>query len=248
MRRLTGDFAPVESHLARARFEPASDQVEERRFAGSVRSDDGVAVTLSDFQAHVVDGAQAAEALAEVFESEQHLARVHRLGLDGLALQRLAHVDHADCFAGAFSGGGFRLLAAMKTLTQAKENRRRIGDVARHSEDDAQHDGAEDDVELVRKLLRDRVVERDVDKGTDRGTKKGRRAAKQRHDNWLRVGRPVEHLWISLLLIHDEKPAGYSREKRGDRVHGELVGPDVDADGCRAVAILANRKEGGAEW
>ena len=67
----------------------------------------------------------------------------------------------------------------MESLAQAQEHGWRVRDAAGHSQHYAQHDGAEDDVELVGKLLRDRVVEHHVDEGADRRPEERARPAQE---------------------------------------------------------------------
>src|SRR5207244_3143572 len=61
MRRQTSDVRSVQGNCPRGRPKLAADDVEQRRFAGAVRSDERVARARLKRQAHVVDGFQAAE-------------------------------------------------------------------------------------------------------------------------------------------------------------------------------------------
>ena len=167
VRRLARDVAAVEDHLARGRLQLAGQQIEERRLARAVRADDGVAVALLHLQADVFDRAQAAEVFAQVLDAEQRLSRVHLFGLDRLAGERLAHVEHSNRLAGALHRR-VSFLRAMEAFAHSCKHGGQVRDAAGHGQDDAQHDGAEDDVELVGELLGDRVVQHDVDEGADR--------------------------------------------------------------------------------
>ena len=135
----------------------------------------------------------------------------------------------------------------METLAQAQEHGRRVRDAAGHSQHYAQHDRAEDDVELVGELLRDRVVQHHVDEGADRRPEERGRPAKECHDDRLRVGRPVEHLGVCLLLVQDEEASRHAGEQRRDRVDGQLVRLYVDADRGGALPVLAGREQSRAE-
>ena len=70
MRRQRGDVAAREPNAPAVGEVDAAHQVEERRLAGSVRSDDGEHLALLDLEAHVVDGANAPEADRQVRNSE----------------------------------------------------------------------------------------------------------------------------------------------------------------------------------
>ena len=76
MRRQRGDVAAREPNAPAVGGVDAAHQVEERRLAGSVRSDDGEHLALLDVEAHVVDGTNAPEADRQVLDGEvAHLSR-----------------------------------------------------------------------------------------------------------------------------------------------------------------------------
>jgi hypothetical protein len=65
-----GDVLAVQFDVAGREREAAADQVEQRRLAGAVRADHGVAFALLDGEVHAVDDRGLAEALADVLEFE----------------------------------------------------------------------------------------------------------------------------------------------------------------------------------
>src|SRR6202042_3564469 len=66
-----GDVAPLEPDRARGRREQAADQIEERRLAGAVRTDDRAQFARLDGQRYVVDGDQVAKALRCALDLKQ---------------------------------------------------------------------------------------------------------------------------------------------------------------------------------
>ena len=65
------NVAALEPDRARGRREQAADQIEERRLAGAVRTDDRAQFARLDGQRHVVDGDQAAKALRCALDLKQ---------------------------------------------------------------------------------------------------------------------------------------------------------------------------------
>ena len=65
------DVMSLEPDRARGRREQAADQIEERRLAGAVRTDDRAQFAGLNGQRHVVDGDQAAEALRCALDLKQ---------------------------------------------------------------------------------------------------------------------------------------------------------------------------------
>ncbi len=65
-----GDVLVLEEDLARGRRVDARDQVEDRAFAGAVRSDDGEDLALLHRKGHRIDRFQAAEMQRDVFGAE----------------------------------------------------------------------------------------------------------------------------------------------------------------------------------
>ena len=62
---------PLEPDRARGRREQTADQIEERRLAGAVRTDDRAQFAGLDGQRHVVDGDKAAKALRCALDLKQ---------------------------------------------------------------------------------------------------------------------------------------------------------------------------------
>src|SRR4029077_19792905 len=98
VRRTAGDVAAVEPDPAGAWTHPACDQVEQRGLARPVGADDRVAVALVDLEVHGLDGAETAEALAQVLHLQEDLAPGNGLGLDGVGLDGAGHIEHLDRF------------------------------------------------------------------------------------------------------------------------------------------------------
>src|ERR1700719_1006902 len=69
-RRQAGDIAAVEPDGAAIGRQLTVDGVEARRFAGAVGTDQRQELTVADRKAHVVDRANGAEALAQMFDRE----------------------------------------------------------------------------------------------------------------------------------------------------------------------------------
>src|SRR6185503_10655461 len=75
VRRRARDVLLVEKNPSRGRREAPGQQVEERGLAGAVRPDDRVQAARLDREAHVLDGGERAEGLAQVagFEDRRHV-------------------------------------------------------------------------------------------------------------------------------------------------------------------------------
>src|SRR5262245_39722133 len=79
-----------QQNLARRRREYPGYQIEQRRLAGAVRTDDGLAVARHDLERDVAHGAQSAKALGEPIELEDALSAICR--------RVRSHADvHPDC-------------------------------------------------------------------------------------------------------------------------------------------------------
>src|SRR5882724_924627 len=66
------DLAALEAHAARARFRDAGEDVDQRRLAGAVGSDDRDELARVDPEAHAVEGAELAVELPEPVRLENH--------------------------------------------------------------------------------------------------------------------------------------------------------------------------------
>ena len=78
VRRDAGDVAALQAHLAGVGLQMPGDEVEERRFAGAVRADDGGDAALLHAQAHVVGGDEAREASCAGFGTRASALRLRR--------------------------------------------------------------------------------------------------------------------------------------------------------------------------
>src|SRR6266511_4215067 len=82
MARQVGHVLAEQQHLARGGGEYSGDQIEQRRLAGAVWTDDGFAVAGHDLERDVAHGAQAAEALRKALQLECWLAAARaRIGV-----------------------------------------------------------------------------------------------------------------------------------------------------------------------
>ena len=72
MRRQLGNVMTVEPDPAAGRRLQPGDDVELRRLARAVRTDQPVDLARGDRQAHVVDGVKVVEGLAQIFHFYQH--------------------------------------------------------------------------------------------------------------------------------------------------------------------------------
>ena len=80
VRRHARDVLAVEDQPARGRLVDARDQIEDRRLAGSVGTDDREDLTRLDREAHAVDGPETAEVHDEALRREEaHLSRSERM-------------------------------------------------------------------------------------------------------------------------------------------------------------------------
>ena len=75
------DVSPAELDRARARRDVARDHVEQRRFSGPVRAEDGPTLAVRDVEVDVAHGVEAAEAPADPPQAED------RRGVVGYALR-----------------------------------------------------------------------------------------------------------------------------------------------------------------
>src|SRR5690606_32709377 len=76
VRRQAGEIASVERDAAGARQVDAGEQVQQRRLAGAVRTDDRVHESGIELEGEVLDGVHAAELLRQVFDAQRaHRAR-----------------------------------------------------------------------------------------------------------------------------------------------------------------------------
>src|SRR5438309_2840160 len=75
----TGDVAAEQENLPGRRRENAGYHVEQRGLAGSVRADDGLPVSRHDREGHIMDGAQATEALGQPAQFKRGLNAARRL-------------------------------------------------------------------------------------------------------------------------------------------------------------------------
>ena len=77
VRRAPAEVDAVELDRSRRRRVEPADEVEDRRLAGAVRADQREHLAARDVEGHAVDGADAAEADAEVLDREQrgHFSR-----------------------------------------------------------------------------------------------------------------------------------------------------------------------------
>jgi len=74
-RRRLRDVAAVEPDGAAVRPDEPGDQVEQRRFAGAVRSDDAQRLARCDVEADAVDSLQRAERSGQIVEPQDHAAQ-----------------------------------------------------------------------------------------------------------------------------------------------------------------------------
>src|SRR5262249_54068482 len=93
MARPLGHVLTEQHDLSGGGRKNSGDQIEQRRLAGAVRSDDRLAVAGHDLERDVAHGAQAAEALRERPELENRLAAVRvrvgiHLGFPAIASER----------------------------------------------------------------------------------------------------------------------------------------------------------------
>jgi hypothetical protein len=65
---MSGDVGAVERNLAGGRLVVAGNDVEQRRFAGAVRTDNAEDFALVDGEGHVGDRSQAAEAFGQIVD------------------------------------------------------------------------------------------------------------------------------------------------------------------------------------
>src|SRR5262249_22487037 len=85
VRRHAVDAFAIELDLARGKPKPSAHQVEQRRLAGAVRADDGVALATGDLEVHVADDLHLAERLVDVAEAERDAGHARpRCGLSSL--------------------------------------------------------------------------------------------------------------------------------------------------------------------
>ena len=70
MRRERGYVLAFKQHAAGSREQTAGDDIEERRFAGAIGSDETGDLALGDGKADIIDSKEAAKAHDDVFESD----------------------------------------------------------------------------------------------------------------------------------------------------------------------------------
>ena len=75
MRLLPADGRPLQDDLAGGRDIQSTEHVEDRRLAGTVRSDECLDLPPSDLHVHSVHCSETAEVLGQPFDCEQHLVR-----------------------------------------------------------------------------------------------------------------------------------------------------------------------------
>jgi hypothetical protein len=75
--RHSRDVLPLEEHLSEVALDETRHQVEKGTLACTVGADDGPKLTLTDFYADSVNGANAAEVLPEVSGQEDRVTAVH---------------------------------------------------------------------------------------------------------------------------------------------------------------------------
>ena len=238
------------------------DEVEKGRLARPVRSDDRVPVARVDGEVDPVHRSQAAERFAQALDLEERLAALNgEVSLHRFDLRDAGDLDVVDRLARALDDG-WQLLPPVAGAEPEEELGQR-GEAAGCDQHDRQHDQAEDEVEelgdlvldvrsaeagrQVGELACDPVVEQGVDEGTEGRAEEGAGAAEQGYDHRLRVGGPVEHLRVGLLLEHREQPTRDRPEDRADGVDRELVRLDVDADRAGPLPVLADGQHRGAE-
>ena len=73
------EVAPFEEDASGGGSKNRAYEVEQGRFAGAVRADETANLALLDFQAHVVDGGEAAETLGDVVDFQQRAHDNHLL-------------------------------------------------------------------------------------------------------------------------------------------------------------------------
>ena len=85
---------------ARARVDEAADHVEQRRFAGAVRSDDADDLAVADRHRHIVEGQQTAEADADLIDHEERRVGLLSLPVFGWRSRGLEDRAHRRDYPG----------------------------------------------------------------------------------------------------------------------------------------------------
>ena len=236
MRRKARNVLAAETHLPGGCRQRTGDDVEERRLAGAVWTDNGV--QLVRFQAHVdiVECPEATEMFRQAvnFQQSGHALAPERCGLRLVA--RLA-APFRSVFAGATRRSG------CDTRIEPVEQRIPGAHKPPGCEDDGQDDDNADEDRIVLPHIGELLAHDDHEASPEHRAENGSRTTDQHPDNAF-TGHVIEH--VGGGRVSSEQCEQASRQP-GQRARGNERGQaqqiDVEADHLRARVVFPHRDQ-----
>ena len=220
------DVLALEQDVPARRGQDAGEEVEERRLARAVGTDDRAQLALAHLEVDAVDGGEAPERLGEASALEQTRAAAvpaRRRARQPRGL-RQAVLQRADRHRPA----------------PADEPRQRADDAVGKEEHD-EHEGPADEDLPVLEVLAEEIAHPDEDAGADERAEQRARPAEQRHDQDGARHLPVDVLDRHELQHDGEQRAGQPREEARDREGHEPDAAGVVAARRRARLVGLHR-------